>query len=114
METETVACRGCSTDYSITESILCSCGERVYTTRELKGKLAEMERGIVALKTFAMTVQIELWGRERRRTATDAKGKPDRDFWQNVHGRPSWATSGQAKKRKVEAKLSEREMAEFE
>ena len=113
MNPETITCRICDTVYEITESILCSCGERIFLSKELQDKIRELDRTALQARTEATMLQVELWQRERQRNASIIKrDMPAEDFWKNVHGKPGWA-GGKKRREKIEL-LNEIELAEFE
>ena len=109
MSEETIICRICSTEHLLTENILCSCGERIYLSKELRDQFLQLDRKIATLKAEAFSLSTELWLRERRRYNNSPTGITlPPGFWKGVVGTPDWV------KRKREKREPRVNMAEFD
>jgi len=63
---ETILCP-CGASHSITQSTICTCNRRLYTTKELRIKLQELYKQIENLKGQAGSIELELYSRSKQR-----------------------------------------------
>ena len=90
---EEVTCQYCGTESSIPEDIMCQCGVVLCTTQSLREQLRAYEAQITALRIQQGKVVEELCRRERvKNMKRDGYHVSNVAFWQNVHGRPAWAS----------------------
>jgi len=63
---ETIHCP-CGTSHSITQSTICTCNRRLYTTKELRIKLQELYQQIENLKGQVGSIELELFSRSKQK-----------------------------------------------
>ena len=106
--TEQVNCPYCGHDRTITEDTVCRCGVELCQTQTLRASIKSLEAQIIALRLEQGKAVSELCRRERLRLVKQGQGQTSPAFWQNVHGKPSWADrpkSGQ--RREVNVDMSD-------
>lgn len=90
--TEQVNCPYCGHDRIITEDTVCKCGVELYQTQTLRGHIKSLEAQIIALRLEQGKAVSELCRRERLRLVKQGQGQTSPAFWQNVVGKPAWAS----------------------
>jgi hypothetical protein len=91
--TEQVNCQYCGQDIEIAEDTICHCGVELSTTMSLREHVRSLEAGIIALRIQQGKAVEELCRRERMKNMKrDGCHVSNVAFWQNVHGKPGWAS----------------------
>lgn len=90
--TEQVNCPYCGHDRTITEDTVCRCGVELCQTQTLRERIKSLEAQIIALRLEQGKTISELCRRERLRNTRQGQGQTSPHFWQNVHGKPAWAS----------------------
>lgn len=88
---EKVPCRYCRETTEISETQLCKCGVRLYTTKDLRERELSIKRQLTSLNSQLLGIAADRAYRERLMTMTDMKGNVitrEENFWKNVHGTP--------------------------
>lgn len=94
--TEQVNCPYCGRDRQIAEDTVCQCGVELLQTQSLRTRIRSLEQQIIALRLEQGKAVSELCRRERLRLHKAGQGQTSPAFWQNVYGKPSWASRGKS------------------
>jgi len=95
--TELVNCPYCGRDRTITEDTVCKCGVELCQTQTLRERIRSLEAQIIALRLEQGKAISELCRRERLRNMKAGQGQTSPGFWQNVYGKPGWASRPKAR-----------------
>jgi hypothetical protein len=108
--TEQVNCPYCGRDVQITEDTVCKCGVELLQTQSLRARINSLEAQIIALRLEQGKAVSELCRRERLRLSKQGQGQTSPHFWQNVYGKPGWASRGKSPQRRTEVAV---DMSDF-
>ena len=95
--TEQVNCPYCGHNRTITEDTVCLCGVELLLSQSLRDRIKSLEAQIIALRLAQGKEVSELCRRERLRNQQLGRGQTSPGFWQDVHGKPSWASRPKAR-----------------
>ena len=102
---EPIICK-CGAELSISSHAIClSCHEPIYTSRELKLQIIDLDKAALAIRTQATLLQVELYHRELRRNDTLVGSEP-KDFWTGVKKTPRYIRVRTVKVLKDEARAA--------